>query len=171
MKWLLLCASIFFKPFSRFSSSSTMNPAVEIKQFFVDNAKKVLLAFIASSIISSMFVAGLIISIITISAQYDQNGGIGLSAMLLGGIGMVVLSLIFGWAILSPSRESRSVEHEIERAKKEEHLSGNTVSDALVLLIQDFVKEREFKRSTAQSFERAPEESYYARPESTEARH
>lgn len=141
MKWLLIIASLFFKPFSRLSGSN-VNPVTEIKEFFVDNAKKVVLAFMVTSVVSSTFVAGLIITVITLSAQYDQNAGIGLSAMLLGGIGMMVISLIGAWVVLSPSRESR----EIERQTRNMEQHGHPVSDALVLLIQDFIKEREYKR-------------------------
>lgn len=142
MKWLLLIASLFLKPFSRLSGN-TVNPVAEIKEFFVDNAKKVILAFMVTSIVSSTFVAGLIITVITMSAQYDQNAGIGLSAMLLGGIAMMVISLIGAWVVLAPSRESR----EMERQARSIEQQGHPLSDALVLLVQDFIKEREFKRS------------------------
>jgi len=144
MKWLLIIASLFFKPISRLTGNE-VNPVAEIKEFFIDNAKKVVLAFMVTSIVSSTFVAGLIITVITLSAQYDQNAGIGVSAMLLGGIGMMVISLIGGWVVLSPSRESR----EMERQTRNIEQQGHPLSDALALLIQDFVKEREFKRSQA----------------------
>lgn len=188
MKWLLLFASLFFKPFSR-QNSTSLNPAIEIKQFFVENSKKVLMAFFATSILSLTFVAGLLVTVITLSAQYDQNAGFGLSAMLLGGLGMMGVSLLFSWIILSPSRETREDRRMEKSNERIEELEANrstghgSVSDALVLLIQDFVKEREFKRAqtlepitTSRSErererERTPEDSYYARPEETSLHH
>lgn len=144
MKWLLLLFSLFAKPLSRFNPQH-LNPATEIKQFVVDNAKKVLLAITITSVISSLFVAGLVITVITMSAQYDQNAGIGLSAMLLGGLGMMGLSLIIGWLVFSSSRETKEIEHEMRETPQ--ITSGSALTDALVLLVNDFVKEREFRRS------------------------
>jgi hypothetical protein len=143
MKWLLVILSLFMKPLTRFNPSQ-LNPAHEMKQFFMDNAKKVLLAITVTSVVSSLFVAGMVITIITMSAQYDQNAGIGLSAMLLGGIGMMALSLIVGWLVFSPSRETRELEREARDTSSTSE--GNTLTDALTLLIHDFVKEREFRR-------------------------
>lgn len=147
MKWPLILLTLFMKPLGRFNPSH-LNPAHEMKQFLMDNAKKVLLAVTVTSIISSLFVAGLVITVITMSAQYDQNAGIGLSAMLLGGFGMMGLSLIIGWLVFSPSRESKEMERELEsEARSSQSVSsGSPLTDALVLLIHDFVKEREFKR-------------------------
>lgn len=144
MKWLLLLFSLFAKPLSRFNPQH-LNPATEIKQFIVDNAKKVLLAITVTSVISSLFVAGLVITVITMSAQYDQNAGIGLSAMLLGGLGMMGLSLIIGWIVFSPTRETKEIEQEMRETPKVS--SGSALTDALVLLVHDFIKEREFRRS------------------------
>lgn len=156
MKWLLIIFSLLFRPFSRSSSGEHTSLAAEMKQFFVDNGKKVLLAMTLSSLVSSIFVAGLVISIITLSAQYDQSGSFGLSAMILGGLGMMALSLLIGWIAFSPGRESRAEARENEMQSR--HTSGNNISDALVLLIQDFVKEREFNRLKQNSM--TPEEAY-----------
>lgn len=144
MKWLLVILSLFLKPMSRFNPAQ-LNPAHEMKQFLMDNAKKVLLAITVTSVVSSLFVAGLVITTITMSAQYDQNAGIGLSAMLLGGLGMMGLSIIIGWLVFSPSRETREMEREVRETPTIN--SGNSLTDALSLLIHDFVKEREFRRN------------------------
>ncbi len=161
MKWLLIIFSLFFRPFSRSSSHDHSSPAAEMKEFFIDNGKKVLLAMTITSLVSSLFVAGFVITIITLSAQYDQSGSFGLSAMILGGLGMMALSLIIGWIVFSPSRDGRSEAREREREveMQNRHVSHNSVSDALVLLIQDFVKEREFNRLKQNSM--TPEEAYY----------
>lgn len=173
MKWLLILASLFFKPLSRLGHGS-VNPVDEIKDFFIQNAKKVLGALIVTSIISSTFVAGLVITVITISAQYDQNAGIGLSAMLLGGIAMMLVSLIGSWVVLSPSREIRQAEKRAAAMEREMSAEGNSFSDALVLLINDFVKEREFKRAQASDINLSTaknEETVNNRPEDIDRRH
>ena len=159
MKWLLIIFSLFFRPFSRSSTHGHTSPAVEMKEFFIDNGKKVLLAMTITSLVSSLFVAGFVITIITLSAQYDQSGSFGLSAMILGGLGMMALSLIIGWLVFSPGRDSRSEARERDIEMQNRHASGNSVSDALVLLIQDFVKEREFNRLKQNSM--TPEEAYF----------
>ena len=159
MKWLLIIFSLFFRPFSRSSSHDHSSPAVEMKEFFIDNGKKVLLAMTITSLVSSLFVAGFVITIITLSAQYDQSGSFGLSAMILGGLGMMALSLIIGWLVFSPGRDGRAEAREREVEMQNRHVSHNSVSDALVLLIQDFVKEREFNRLKQNSM--TPEEAYF----------
>lgn len=171
MKWLFLILGYFLRPLTRMTAHNS-DPGIDIKQLVVDNAKKVLLAITLTSVLSSMFVGGAVISVITMAAQYDQNAGIGISAMLLGGFGLMAISLLMGWILFSPSREGREADRQEEReridANNRAQIHGHQgVSDALVLLINDFIKEREFKRAkeaqtmTQQASSVTPEEAYY----------
>ncbi|AUN99149.1 hypothetical protein C0V70_13765 [Bacteriovorax stolpii] len=144
MKWLLLFFSVI-KPF--FSSEHpTINPVEEIKDLIRSNAVAVITLFAAASALATMFAGGLLLVAVDIGAQYDQNGFVYFSSMIIMGLALSLVSLIIGAVVVRSFQEPA-------REKKRETLTKETVGvvhplqDALALLIMDFVKEREFNRT------------------------
>nr|BDT29318.1 hypothetical protein BHI3_27840 [Bacteriovorax sp. HI3] len=154
MKWLLLIFSVI-KPF--FSSEHpTINPVEEIKDLIRSNAVAVITLFAAASALATMFAGGLLLVAVDIGAQYDQNGFVYFSSMIIMGLALSLVSLIIGAVIVrnfqEPGREKKR-----ETLTKENVGVVHPLQDALALLIMDFVKEREFNRATesANASERA----------------
>lgn len=148
MKWLLFFFSVI-KPF--FSSEhSSINPVTEIKDMIRANAVKVLALFAATSALATMFAGGLVLVVVDIGAQYDQNGFVYFSSMIIMGLALSLVSLIIGAVILRSFQDT-------DREKPREKLTADTVGtvhplqDAVALLIMDFVKERELNRAARET--------------------
>ena len=147
MKWLLIAFSLF-KQFAPHSDSGTMvNPVAEIKDFIKDNALKVILIFMIASAMSSLFVAGIVIAAVNVAYQYDQTMNISFTAMLATGLILVLLSAGFSALYYANAKSSDKIEKVKQSAKNIG--SGHPLQDALAVLVMDFVKEREFRRTQA----------------------
>lgn len=144
MKWLLLIFSVIRPFFS--GEQQNLNPVVEIKEMIRANAMKVLLLFAAATSLAILFSAGLILVAVDMGAQYDQNGYIYFSSMIIMGLILSAISLVSGAII------ARSFQEESRKQKIAPPLTAigtsHPLQDALALLIADFVKEREQKRAT-----------------------
>lgn len=158
MKWLLLIFSVI-KPF--FSSEHpTINPVEEIKDMIRSNAVAVITLFAAASALATMFAGGLLLVAVDIGAQFDQNGFVYFSSMIIMGLALSLVSLIIGAVIVRSFQEPKR-EKQRETLTKENVGVVHPLQDALALLVMDFVKEREFNRAaetaqaTAQTTERA----------------
>lgn len=144
MKWLLILFSIF-KPFFS-SEAESINPVTEIKDMVRANAMKALMFFAVATSLAILFSAGLVLVAVDMGAQYDQNGYIYFSSMIMMGLILSAISLVTGTIIIRSFQES-------DEPKKQSHLpltavgTSHPLQDALALLIADFVKERELKRS------------------------
>lgn len=143
MKWFFLALTFAFKQFSK-SGGEVKNPIEEMKNFMKENALKFLLALTAASVVGSIFVAGLILTVLNLTSQYDLGLMPRVTAIAAGGIGMMVFSIIV-FAIAS----YYSVPHDRSSKKMKKQQSASTLESALVLLVNDFVQEREFKRRNA----------------------
>jgi|GEM_PF-2945238 len=144
MKWLMILFTLFNKHFFSSSGESTINPVEEIKSFLQENAVKVLLVFILSTIMSSLFVAGVVITVVGASSLYDQNLPIVFNAMITSGLVISVLSLSTITIIYkSFTKDKKTVKTQAT------HVAHPTaLQESLLLLVNDFVKEREFNRTT-----------------------
>lgn len=174
MKWLLLIFSIV-KPFFGTSSEHQMvNPIAEFKEMIKENAMKVVGVFAAASALATLFAAGIVIIAVDVGAQYDQNAYVYFSSMIMMGITLSLLSLIIALGA------AKAFSNENTKPKKREVLesvgTSHPLQDALALLIHDFVKEREMKRTqeeeylaTVRSQRPSTEERY--RPSSEESSH
>jgi hypothetical protein len=164
MKWLILIFSII-KPFlsSGDSSSSMMNPIAELKDMIKDNAVKVMLIFTAASSLATLFAAGIVIIAVDVGAQYDQNAYVYFSSMITMGLILILLPIIIG-AIgirIFQSDDRKEKEREVLTSVGTSH----PLQDALALLIHDFVKEREMRRSEPETRpHHAPHEHPQERP-------
>lgn len=144
MKWLLLIFSVIRPFFS--SEQQNLNPVAEIKEMIRANAMKVLMLFATATTLAILFSAGLILVAVDMGAQYDQNGYLYFSSMIIMGLILSAISLVSGAIIV------RSFQYESRKQKVAPPLTAvgtsHPLQDALALLIADFVKEREQKRAT-----------------------
>lgn len=150
MKWLILLFT-FIKPFFSTSgeSQSSFNPINDLKEMIKENAVKVMLLFMAGSILSTIFAAGIVIIAVDIGAQFDQNAYIYFSSMITMGLILVLLPVIIG--VIGVKAFKNDDDEKSRKIKEREELktigTSHPLQDALALLIHDFVKEREMKRS------------------------
>jgi hypothetical protein len=160
MKWLLLIFSLFKPLFSPLYPPESLNPIDEIKDLIRKNAAKVAMLLFSSIALSILFTSGIMMIAMNMSAQYDLNSSIYFNTMIGTGIGLASLSFLI--ATLSIRSFHNSFGKKMEDVKKDQALSGigmtHPLQDALALLIADFIKERELKRSNQVSNQK---ESHY----------
>jgi choline-glycine betaine transporter len=143
MKWLMILFTLFSKHFFSSSGESHINPVAEMKSFVQENAVKVLLGFILASIMSSLFVAGMVITVVGVSSLYDQGLPIIFNAMITSGIAMSSVSLLTIVIVYrSLSKDKRTV-----RSQATQVPHPTALQESLLMLVNDFVKEREFNRT------------------------
>ncbi len=146
MKWFILVASILMKRLGG-KSGEAINPINEFKDFLRENALKVLAGLIIVAGVGTMFSAGVVITTLTLTGQYDQGLFPRLTATTYGGLGMILISLVITVIVYySSSRGSEEYDRRNRRKKVKENSKGSSIEDAVVLLINDFVRERESKR-------------------------
>jgi len=142
MRWLTIIFSVLFKQIFH-PSDSTTDPVKEMKEFLLKNYKRVILSMSVANILSMMFVAGLSISVVTFSIQYDRTGILFVSALGAGGLGIMLVSLLGFILFFSTNSEDA---FETRKVIKAQPSPKNNLEDALALLIGDYVKEKELKR-------------------------
>lgn len=159
MKWFFLILSMAVKRFSHVGDAN-INPINEVKEFITENALKVLLLFTAASTTGTLFVAGVVMTVINLTAQYDAGFQPRVTAMAGGGIGIVLVSIIiFAIGIYYATVNRRE---DKKAAKEQQRHLGNSLEEVLILLVNDFIAEREAKRE----LKRAQRHAY--RPKSEE---
>lgn len=156
MKWLILLFT-FIKPFlsTGGETQTRFNPIEDLKDMIKENATKVMLLFMGVSILSTIFAAGIIIIAVDIGAQYDQNAYVYFSSMMTMGLILILLPIIIGVIGVRAFNSDDNSKKKIEREELKSIGTSHPLQDALALLIHDFVKEREIKRSNETSAETA----------------
>lgn len=140
--WII---SQIIKGLGGFASGEAHHPIEELKELILENAVKILLIFTAATAIGSFFVAGVSMTLMSYTSQYDKGENLRMSAVSTGGIALIVLSaLIILMAIFFATK------HDRERKKLEaniaKHKQINTIQDTVLLLVNDYIAEREFQR-------------------------
>jgi hypothetical protein len=148
MKWLLIFYSIF-KPFISANGSHGMpNPIAELKEMIRVNAAKILLSLAVVFSLAAIFTAGIVMIAVDAGGQYDQNGYVYFSMMIAIGAALVIIPLIIGaFAMNKYDQKTITIKHEDISSVGVSH----PLQDALALLVHDFVKEREFKRTSEEA--------------------
>lgn len=82
---------------------------VSIAQEFMKKGRKTLLFFMTTFVFSLLLTAGVIISLLDASSQYDERGRIVFSAMLTSSLSLVIVSLVF-FVIAFWPRKTEAVE-------------------------------------------------------------
>ncbi|MBC7538722.1 MAG: hypothetical protein H7281_07875 [Bacteriovorax sp.] len=148
MKWFYLILTLAAKRFAH-SGGTQINPMDEIKDFIIENSLKIILAFTAASVISTLFVSGIVLTVINLTAQYDAGLQPKFTGIVAGGLGIILASLIvFAIGIFFATanlREDRKKAR--ERLKENARHNGNSLEGALMLLVNDFIQDREHKRT------------------------
>lgn len=144
MKWFYLIMSFMIQRFTG-AKADNAHPIEELKELIAENAVKILLIFTTATAIGSFFVAGVSIIIVELTSQYDLRENLRMSAIATGGVVMIVLSAFaFVVGLLFATRHDRKKKKmEARRAK---HHPVNSIQDAIILLVNDYIAEREFKR-------------------------
>ena len=143
MKWLFILFSIF-KPFLSNGTHEMPNPVEELKEMLRVNAVKVLLAFAVFSAMATIFAAGIVMIAVDLSFQYKSMQYVQFSPTTLAGLVLILLPIIIAAIMVKKYDQTTEIKKQIP------HASIGTVhplQDALALLVHDFVKEREMKRS------------------------
>ncbi|MGZ3772661.1 MAG: hypothetical protein ACXVCY_13940 [Pseudobdellovibrionaceae bacterium] len=147
MKWLMLVLNFIFQKFSTRPPSLT-ETAVEIFEEISHKSRKVVSLTLTGVAAVIFFCGGLFIAIINATTQYDNTGEILFTATFLGGLLLIALAaLTFGiiflraWPGAAKARQTR------QKASQAE-ISAISLDKALAILIMDFVKERELRRSS-----------------------
>lgn len=147
MKWLIFLFTIV-RPLFFSSTSEIPNPALEFKEMIKENAMKVVAFFAAASSLATIFAGGFILIAIDIGAQFDQNGNVTSSMTIIMGLALSLVSLTTGIIVMRMFQDKTLKErHEPLTLSSIGTGSTHPLQDALALLISDFVKERELKRS------------------------
>jgi len=141
MKWLLVALSMLIKRFVH-AEGTTINPIEEVKNLIKDNALKIFFAIAAAVAVGTLLASGVMLTVISLSAQIDSGVKPRLTAILVSGICIILGCLIlFAIGIHKSNANNRMREKEI----KAEHAAS--MQEALMILINDFIKERESKRT------------------------
>lgn len=146
MKWLLLIGSLI-KPMLFSGATSTASNTIEdFKLVIKENAVKVVFLLAAVISLAIILASGLIMVAYNIAFQIDNNGSASISAIIITGSILVLVSLLVVGIVIN----SVSSKKEITPLKRQEPQqlinSAHPLQDAMALLIMDFIKEREVKR-------------------------
>lgn len=148
MKWFYLTLSYIMK---RFAGVPGPNPIEEIKELIKENAVKILLVITLATTLGSFFVVGITLTLYQFITQYQLGESLSFNPINQVGVGMIILSFsAFLIAYLYAFKHEREVK-KIE-AKRANQGQLNTFQDALMLLVQDYIAERESKREHATTF-------------------
>jgi heme/copper-type cytochrome/quinol oxidase subunit 2 len=142
MKWITVLSSLAIKTFNTISNQRNSS-IEEVKQLIKQNSVKLLLVLSAASALGSLFVAGVVITTLTLTTQYEATNRIRYSNILGGGLGLTIASLIIFSFLFYYSFKSQRQTKKEDKAKKEDYQS---IEQAFLLLVNEFVAEREFKR-------------------------
>lgn len=151
MKWLFVALSFIYRKMTSHRSPSLKETAVEIFEEISHKSRKMVALTLAGVAAVIFLTGGFFISLINATTQYDEIGEVAMSATLSGGLGLILLALItFGVVFLQawPGIKKRK-QHEKEM--KEAAMAGGPLEQALALLVTDFVKEREMRRTARQT--------------------
>ena len=141
MKWLSMIATFLVQIFAD-HRGEMIDPAKEMKEFIVKNAKKVLLSLTVAFALSSIFVSGLVLTITSLSFQYDQTMSFTLTTVVASGLGLMLVSLLGIGLLFYPTK----AEDDQPVMEKVPTPPARALEEAVILLIHDFVKEREANR-------------------------
>lgn len=147
MKWFYMVMSFLVKRFAGGAGLDTRTGLVdEIKELIAENAVKIFLAVAAAAILGTLFVAGITITSVNLANQYDLTSAVSMNAVVTVGIVLLAISLIgFIAGYIYSTKHSRA-QKKLEEQKMQYHHRLDTFQDAFLLLVDDFIAEREFKR-------------------------
>ena len=143
MRWLQLIFSFIMKRVN--AGGERPHPMEELKEFLKENALKLFVGMVLIVTLGTMLTAGLYMMVASLTAQADLGLSPGMTAMTWGGLIMALVPaaiLGFAWYQSTPHEERA------HKKKKKAHIQEQPASleQALVLLVTDFIEERQMKR-------------------------
>jgi hypothetical protein len=160
MKWIIIALSFFAKRFMG-GGGESISPVDQFKEFVRENALKVFIGFIAAVALGTLFSTGIVLSVMNLAAQYDLGLAPRFTATVAGGLSMVLVSVIITAIIVYAVTPGEGKSRSHSKRKTQQSPLGKNVEDAVMLLVNDFIKEREAKRET-QAFYREQAERQHA---------
>lgn len=145
MKWLLLLTPLL-KPFFNLEQQMP-NPVAEIKEFLTQNAMRVLLFLTGLSTLAMIFSSGIIIIALDIGAQLSEQSSLVFSPMMIVGFALAGISLLTLTIVVASINKAVSTDNPKNSQQSQRRADENPIQTAVAHLIEDYVKEREFKRN------------------------
>ena len=141
MKWILLIIPLIMKQFAHFSGEGP-HPLKELKELIRANSFKIFFGITGAYFLATLFASGLILLILNLTAQYDSGVKPGLSAVAVGGLGMMLAALIILAIVFYYASSNKKPQKPVAPLS-----FAHPLEEALVILINDFVEERAHKRA------------------------
>jgi hypothetical protein len=152
MKWLQLIISFIATQFLGAKIEGAPHPIEEFKELVKENILKILLALTAATVVGSFFVAGFSIVIVDLVYQYNLDNKLKISPITICGFILIIFSLVtFSLTIFFATKHTR--EKRKMETKRAEHEATNLISNAVMLLINDYIAEREYERESKRRHE------------------
>lgn len=141
MRWIQMIISFVMKRVT--AGGDKPHPMEELKEFLKENAIKLFVGMVMIVTIGTLLTAGIYMTVASITAQADLGLSPQMTAMTWGGLIMALVPitlLSFAWY--------KSTPHEKHHKKKKKKVPEQPASleQALVLLVADFIEERQMKR-------------------------
>lgn len=141
MRWIQMIISFIMKRVT--AGGEKPHPMEELKEFLKENAIKLFVGMVMIVTIGTLLTAGIYMTVASLTAQVDLGLSPQMTAMTWGGLIMALVPvalLSFAWY--------KSTPHEKTHKKKKQKIPEQpaTLEQALVLLVADFIEERQMKR-------------------------
>lgn len=145
MKWIYLILSNIMMQLLDPNAREMLNPIEEFKTLIKQNIAKIILVFVSLTAVVAFFVSGFIIVAINYAFQFDLKQNLHMNAVTAFGATLMVVSfiLIMSTILFIKKGHHHNKHHEAEMKK---HQPANPIQDAIALLINDYVTERESER-------------------------
>lgn len=140
-KWILLILSFLIKPLAQ--KGGTVHPIEELKEFLRENAMKLVVGLTLIIAMGTMLTAGLTMIVFNLANQFDSPQFIHMTSVIEGGILLCLVSILFIGVCSFLSTPQGAPQKKPIMNKNQ---AGSPIEEAIVLLIHDFVKEREANR-------------------------
>lgn len=157
MKWFLMILSFLLTRMSIKQRAGSF--AWDMYEEVVYKSRQVTMLALVALGMAVLFCAGILISLLNLTSQYDLNGFVTFTATLAMGLTLVAIAAgTFTWVFVSawPGVRNRKLAakkkmeqiNQQEEEKKEEHTHfGSSIEHAISAWIMDVVKDREIRRT------------------------
>lgn len=144
MNWIHLISSSLIVPLIELLKEK-IDPYENVRKLFIDNAFKVTIIFFTLISIAIIFSAGIILTVTDLTNQYDKVKSIQFTGTTAGSLSLILICLIaiaIGKFYFSPLSNIKK-----KPQRKQTSLISPNLENALVLLINHYINERELKRN------------------------
>lgn len=141
MRWIQMIISFLMKRAT--AGGDKPHPMEELKEFLKENAIKLVVGMVMIVTIGTLLTAGIYMTVASLTAQMDLGLSPQMTAMTWGGLIMALVPAVllsFAWY--------KATHHDSHQKKKKvkQPQPPATLEQALVLLVTDFIEERQMKR-------------------------